>query len=569
LTTTTIFCYNQKTMKNKTFKKAQILVVIFSFVFIPFYVFADGNSPTNLTATAKNQAVFLQWINQVDGINHLVEYKPSTSSTWTTYNHAPSTAQGIVVHNLSNQTSYDFRVSTITSSYTTEPSQVVSSSPSSVTQNTVNNHIISTGQSNSIGAENYPISTTQPYNNRMLNASKTAFVGLIEPIAGTYGGLGETMSSGLANSLSYFTNQNYSSIISLSGAGAMTYANLMQGTVFYNSLIESVASAKNLSLLEGKNHVVRALTVIHGETDEYTPTPASVYEQNLVEWQNNYSNDIRAITGQEEEVILFTDQMNGHQNLGSPVPHIALAQYNAAKNNPGKIILVTPKYIFPVVDWLGHLTNYSQRRLGEYYAKVYKKVIIEGQQWKPLMPEQVTLNGNTIYARFHVPVPPLAFDTNAVMLQQNYGFEYFDNSYSAYITNVEIVSADTVAITLNTIPTGENKRLRYAYTGTVGNWSTGPFATGSSRGNLRDSDMTPSVHQDSYVPSFMGNYLRNWALAFDESITVNPTNPNVITEATPLVGPAPETKPTITKKPENKSKAITTIIEQGAKQPKK
>jgi hypothetical protein len=63
-----------------------------------------------------------------------------------------------------------------------------------------------------------------------------------------------------------------------------------------------------------------------------------------------------------------------------------------------------------------------------------------------------------------------------------------------------------VEITLASAPTGANSRLRYAYTGTLGN-DAGP--TSGPRGNLRDSDATES-------PS--GRTLYNWCVHFDNPV---------------------------------------------------
>jgi hypothetical protein len=136
-----------------------------------------------------------------------------------------------------------------------------------------------------------------------------------------------------------------------------------------------------------------------------------------------------------------------------------------------------------------------------------KQVLIDGTAWKPLSPTSVSRTDNVITATFHVPVPPLQFDTTLVLPKANQGFEYFDNSaVPPTITNVQIVG-NTVRITLSATPTGANKRLRYAYTGTVGH--VGANQSGSPRGNLRDSDATPSLY---------GNPLYNWAVTFDKPV---------------------------------------------------
>ena len=72
---------------------------------------------------------------------------------------------------------------------------------------------------------------------------------------------------------------------------------------------------------------------------------------------------------------------------------------------------------------------------------------------------------------------------------------------------VELTGPETVTITLSREPTpSAARRLRYAFSGkpkALGGPTTGP------RGNLRDSDATPSRH---------GYPLYNWAVHFEEPV---------------------------------------------------
>lgn len=89
----------------------------------------------------------------------------------------------------------------------------------------------------------------------------------------------------------------------------------------------------------------------------------------------------------------------------------------------------------------------------------------------------------------------------------NFGFEFYDSSGAPpAVTEVALVDASTVRVTLATEPTSGNRRIRYAHTGGVGQ-PAGP--TTGARGNLRDSDATPSRH---------GYPLFNWAVHFDEPV---------------------------------------------------
>lgn len=487
--------------------------------------------PQSLVVTARNEGAFLQWNNQEVATNHLIEYKESSSDTWVTFSHPESSTEGILVNDLTNGVSYDFRVYSIMEGVQSEPSEAFSITPEEGPLFLSNNQIIATGQSNAMGTNAFPVlSTSQPFSNRMLSTDLNSLIPLSEPITNGIPYSGETMSSAFANTVTYLSMidsiPNYSSIISLNAVPGVPYTTLMQGTPTYNSALAQVEIAKNISLNEGNTLIVPAVTTVHGESDEIEGTTADEYEDYLVEWQNNYETDIRMVTGQPDSVPLFLDQMSSWTSFGYETPRVAIGQYNAAKNNPDKIIMVTPRYIFDSVDNISHMTNYSQRRLGEYYAKVYKKVVIDNENWSPLMPNSITMSENIIDAEFNVPVPPLTFDTTNVLFKENYGFEYTDDSNSAYITNIQIISPDTIRVTLSNTPSGNNPRLRYAYTGTA-NSLTGRNIPGSARGNLRDSDNTLSM----YPSSPFGLYLNNWALTFDEPVMeINLDLPNEPTE---------------------------------------
>lgn len=105
-----------------------------------------------------------------------------------------------------------------------------------------------------------------------------------------------------------------------------------------------------------------------------------------------------------------------------------------------------------------------------------------------------------------VPSPPLVLDTTNVTDPGNYGFEVFDDGGPLAIASVAVTAPDTVTITLSGEPTGTNRRIRHAWTGVPGNVS-GPRE--GARGNLRDSDATPSRSKHA---------LYNWCVHFDEAL---------------------------------------------------
>jgi len=373
------------------------------------------------------------------------------------------------------------------------------------------NHLLSTGQSLSNGQDGSPaLSITQPYSNVMLSGS--SLVPLVESSV-------ETMSSGMANFVTaQVPGNDYQIAVTRHGQSSAAYSALKKGTTPYTNGIAQVNSTKTAANNAGKSYKVIGVTTIHGESDHVNGTSQAQYEADLVEWQNDYETDVKAITGQTGTIPLFTDQMEAWTGYGSTTSVIPYAQLAASENNPEKIILVGPKYFFIYATSGGHLINTSYRWLGEYYGKIINKVVVNGETWKPLRPRTIVRSGSDIYARFYVPVTPIVFDITNVLEKTNMGFEYTDDSGTPpSISNVEIVDTETVKVSLNQTPTGSNQKLRYAYTGTSGA-KPGADQAGSARGNLRDSDSTASLY---------GNNLYNWSVNFDKTVTADSTAPTI------------------------------------------
>jgi hypothetical protein len=374
-------------------------------------------------------------------------------------------------------------------------------------------HILGTGQSLSVGWAGFPpLSVFQPYQNLMLSGQSqdgTNLVSLIE-IGNQHGSQVETISSGLANTLTALSpNQYYQSIVTRHGDGAKVYAELKKGTAYFAWGMTQVARARTAALGLGRQYVVPAVTVIHGESD-HVANNGALYEGYLREWQADYEADVKALTGQTNAVLMFLCQMSSHTGYGHSVPRIAGPQLSACENSV-KHILVGPKYFLTYVD-AAHLNAASYRHLGEYYGKALKKTLVDGTKWEPLKPFRIRFTNNTITLDLKVPVPPIVIDTNRVILRNNYGFEYTDDLASASIVSVSVVDSDSVRIVLNQVPTGANPRLRYAWTGTP-NSQPGWNMPGSARGNLRDNDATPSLY---------GNPLFNWLVHFNYPIPYGP-----------------------------------------------
>ena len=388
------------------------------------------------------------------------------------------------------------------------------------------NHVLSTGQSLAVGVSGAPPTTlTQPFKNLMFNTGVmaggedlTSFEPLKEGdnIPGSKVHV-ETMSASFANlasELAQASGVTHDILLSNHASGAKSYWQLKKGTKYYANGMAQVTAAMAIAKQLGKSYVVRAVTTVHGESDH--ADKSTRYAEDLLEWQSDYEKDIQALTGQAEPVPMFetqisswTKMMGGTETSAIPMAQLAAHVASQTQRPPGSgVVLVGPKYHLPYSSDGVHLTMEGYRQMGEDYAKAYARVVVEGQRWEPLRPSVVTRDGAVITVKFLVPSPPLALDTTLVTDPGSFGFEYFDSSGTAIpkIARVELTAADTVTITLDREPTGENRRLRYAYTA-ARHLKAGP--TTGPRGNLRDSDATKSRS---------GKHLYNWCIHFDEGV---------------------------------------------------
>ena len=393
----------------------------------------------------------------------------------------------------------------------------LSAAPGSVRRDV--NHVLVTGQSLAVGVSGAPaLSLTQPFGNLMFNTGVMAggedlesFEPLVEgdTIPGSKAVV-ETMSSAFANlvaELARADGDSHDILVSVHASGAKPYVRLKKGTKAYENGMAQVAAARDIAKKLGKSYVVRAVANVHGESDH--AEKSTRYLADLLEWQSDYEKDIKALTGQAEPVPMFHSQISSWTRMmkGTETSVIPAAQLAAHLRSNGKIVLVGPKYHITYAKDGVHLTSEGYRHMGEDYAKAYRRVVLEGKRWEPLRPLAVTRDGAVITVKLAVPEPPIVLDTSLVADPGSYGFEYTDSSAaSPSITKVEITGPDTVEITLSAVPTGDDRHLRYAFTGNRGARS-GP-QTGA-RGNLRDSDPTRSRS---------GHRLYNWCVHFDEPV---------------------------------------------------
>lgn len=372
-------------------------------------------------------------------------------------------------------------------------------------------HVLSTGQSLAVGAlGSPPLSVTQPYDNLMFAGGAIPGAGglgaLVPLVEGTGTGV-ETPSSGFANlvtKLARDAGKSHDLLISVHAVGGAPYRLVAKGTAPYAQGMAEVAAGMRLARERGDTYDVTAVTSAHGASDHVERN--THYREDLIAWQRDYEADVKAFTGQATPVPLFHTQYSSF-TIYDATSEIPAAQLRAHVEAPGKVILVGPRYPLLYGPDGVHLTNDGYRLMGEQYAKAYRRVVVERGTWEPVRPKTVARAGAVITVTFFVPAPPLVLDTTRAVDPGHMGFEYVDEGPATpSIASVAVSAPDTVTITLSEEPTAPNGRLRYAYAGTPG--AHGGLATGP-RGNLRDSDATPSRH---------GFALFNWCVHFDEPV---------------------------------------------------
>lgn len=393
--------------------------------------------------------------------------------------------------------------------------------------------IIGTGQSLSVGARAPKVlSTNQPYGNLKLstdhlpwpvdpNNPKLKLVPLVEPIgrlAPTYPSSwpenidGETPHTAMANEITALVRADFDrdfvsvhSAVGEDGQG-MIYLKKnpvqkgLNGHSYEAALIETKAITR-LAKAAGKTFGVGAIIVTHGETDAGNKD----YENELYQLWQDYNTDLPAITGQTQKIQMIVSQQDSC-NDRSPS---TLAQWKIGVDHPADIVCSGPKYQYPYFTDGIHLTANGYRELGEKYGQIYFKRVILGQNWRPLEPTRVERDGKTITIRFHVPVPPMVWETGFQPPHQSVdawksgeGFEISTSSGDKVtITSTEI-SGDAVIITCATDP-GPDACVGYAMIadGAHAKMMT-PYLGTFRWGLLRDSDPFVGSNTKKVQPNY-------------------------------------------------------------------
>jgi hypothetical protein len=310
---------------------------------------------------------------------------------------------------------------------------------------------------------------------------------------------GETYHTSMGSELSALhhdrAGMDLVSVHSALGQGAASITIIQKngtGNAYAASLFEAAAIAR-LAATAGAVYRVGAVMLTHGEADATRPT----YETEIGQLAADYDQDLKAVTGQTQDIPLVLSQQHEAPTSGRPLS--SLAAWKAGVDYPGKVFCAGPKYQYAYASDHVHLTAPQYDRLGIKYAEVFYELVVAGHGWQPLQPEAATLeaDGQTITVRFHVPFPPLAWDESLGANHQTIhpawkngrGFEVTDTGGAEIAIDGVAIDGDSVHVTLAAAAVAAAAQpftVRYAMTQDAGGTAAG---TNVGRyGQLRDSD---------------------------------------------------------------------------------
>lgn len=294
------------------------------------------------------------------------------------------------------------------------------------------------------------------------------------------------------------------------GRGETSVNSFVKGTELYNTLISYIEEAYEAALSKGYAVAkVPAVTYVQGEADLLNP---SAYKAAILQMQADLNTDIKAITGQTEDVALVLYQTNQLSLYGGITPNdfeqtkaqVPTAQYELIRDNED-FVASTPIYWMTFYNEHIHIDGYSQKMAGCMYGRAIFN-LIEGRNTKGLIPTSIDISENDVILTYNVPSLPLVIDTHTVSkVDDNYGYNVVKSDNTSILQSVE-GKREKVILHCSEPPLG--CKVRYGINGTTdkSGWENG------ARGNIRDSSIIPADIDGKEI------ILHNWAYMFDEVI---------------------------------------------------
>jgi hypothetical protein len=283
--------------------------------------------------------------------------------------------------------------------------------------------VIGTGQSLSVGYNSTAISTGHPFHNLALvdtgpdpkypivvdaGAPVWATTPLAEPMRARVHGTGpgytdgqypndlygESPHSAMASTLTALWAANtdagtgeYVTAHTTVGWGAhcLIFIQKKSSGRAYAASLNEARVWTGLAAAAGKTYGVGAVVLTHGECDDATKNPN--YGTGVYQLWSDYGADLKAITGQAQDVVLLASQESSNITIPITAP-VQLWQQGVL--HPTQIVVSGPKYAYQYDNDGVHLPGPGYERLGQKYGEVFDQVVNRGVAWKPLQPNAIT-----------------------------------------------------------------------------------------------------------------------------------------------------------------------------------
>lgn len=339
-------------------------------------------------------------------------------------------------------------------------------------------------------------------------ATLTSFTPLVARAGQGGGGRGETAMEAFATNLSILARDigiQFRSLNFTAAQGGTVYSGLAKGSQIYANMLTALTKAKTLAEAQGWQLVVAGSLHKHGEGDANNVN----YYNFLMDWQADIDADVKAITGQTLDVMLFMGQPSSFQGTN---PQAVQAMVNAHNTSPNHW-LTGPDY--PFGEFYSDETHFhgpGYFLIGEQMALAYRD-LMWGRGHRISQMLSATREGNIVWIDWDVPVPPLVFDTTTISQRDVMGLRYTDSEGEITITTAEITmngvgqEVGRIRLTLASTPNGAAETIHYAMSPKI----TEPTVN-RARGNIRDSRGETSRYD--------GRPLHNWAPHHRISVTI-------------------------------------------------
>ncbi|WP_251473579.1 sialate O-acetylesterase [Stenotrophomonas lactitubi] len=286
-----------------------------------------------------------------------------------------------------------------------------------------------------------------------------------------------------------FTDQAYQLLIGNAAYGGYSIGQLEKGTPPYAELMGQVQAGFNIAQQQDKLFAATCMWWIQGEGN-YTSTQTA-YRTRLVQLARDFDADCRLVTGQAGPTYLIASQTTSQGQVDYS-RSVQLAMVDAQSVEP-LVVLAAPQYMYTYLldEWLAHVDAASTRLLGAYLGLAYKRTVIEGRKWRPLMPIAATVQGRVIYLRFNKS--GLRLDTDLVPAQPNFGISLRTSSNAEHqITSVAVAQPDVLKIVCAApVPLGVDLWLGGKTAVGINNYQGGATNIRDSQGDDRTFDNYP------------------------------------------------------------------------------